>query len=115
MEGLAAKGFASSNLVLGVGSYTYQYITRDSFGFAMKATWGQVNGQGRDIFKDPITDSGLKKSAKGLLRVEKEGDDFVLYDQQTPEQEKQGAFETVFEDGKLLVDDTLDNIRARLT
>ena len=115
LEGLAAKGFASSNLVLGVGSYTYQYITRDSFGFAMKATWGQVNGQGRDIFKDPITDSGLKKSAKGLLRVEKEGDDFVLYDQQTPEQEKQGAFETVFEDGKLLVDDTLDNIRARLT
>jgi len=87
LDGLAAKGFASSNIVLGIGSYTYQYMTRDSFGFAMKATWGQVNGEGRDIFKDPITDSGLKKSAKGLLRVEKEGDDYVLYDQQTAEQE----------------------------
>ena len=37
--GLEAKGFASSNLVFGVGSYTYQYLTRDNFGFAMKATW----------------------------------------------------------------------------
>ena len=80
----------------------------------MKATWGQVAGEGRDIFKDPITDSGLKKSAKGLLRVEKEGDDYVLYDQQTPEQEKQGALETVFEDGKLYLDESLEQIRQRL-
>jgi nicotinamide phosphoribosyltransferase len=115
LDGLAAKGFASSNVVLGIGSYTYQYMTRDSFGFAMKATWGQVNGEGRDIFKDPITDSGLKKSAKGLLRVEKEGGDFVLYDQQTAEQETQGAFEIIFEDGELILDDTLENIRARLS
>jgi len=114
LNGLMAKGFASSNIVLGIGSYTYQYMTRDSFGFAMKATWGQVNGEGRSIFKDPITDNGLKKSAKGLLRVEREGDDFILYDEQTPEQEEGGAFVTVFEDGKLLVDETLENIRARL-
>ena len=114
LNGLMAKGFASNNIVLGIGSYTYQYMTRDSFGFAMKATWGQVNGEGRSIFKDPITDSGLKKSAKGLLRVEREGDDFILYDEQTPEQEAAGAFVTIFEDGELLVDDTLENIRARL-
>lgn len=114
LDGLAAKGFASSNIVLGIGSYTYQYMTRDSFGFAMKATWGQVDGQGRDIFKDPITDSGLKKSAKGLLRVELEDGDFVLYDQQTPEQEKHGALEVVFEDGELLVDESLTEIRERL-
>lgn len=114
LDGLAAKGFASSNVVLGIGSYTYQYMTRDSFGFAMKATWGQVNGEGRPIFKDPITDSGLKKSAKGLLRVEREGDDFVLYDEQTKEQEEQGAMTPVFRDGKLLLDDSLEAIRARL-
>jgi nicotinamide phosphoribosyltransferase len=115
LDGLAAKGFASSNIVLGVGSYTYQYMTRDSFGFAMKATWGQVNGESRNIFKDPITDNGLKKSAKGLLRVEQTEDGFVLYDEQTPEQETHGALKTVFEDGKLTQDDTLNNIRARLT
>ena len=114
LDGLAAKGFASSNVVLGIGSYTYQYMTRDSFGFAMKATWGQVNGEGRPIFKDPITDSGLKKSAKGLLRVEREGDDFVLHDEQSAAEEKGGALTVVFEDGKLIVDDSLEAIRARL-
>jgi nicotinamide phosphoribosyltransferase len=115
LEQLKAKGFASSNIVLGIGSFTYQYMTRDSFGFAMKATWGQVDGQGRSIFKDPITDSRLKKSAKGLLRVEAVSDGYVLYDEQTPEQEQQGALKTLFEDGRLVRDDTLDNIQARLT
>lgn len=41
---LEERGFAATNLVLGVGSYTYQYKSRDSLGFAMKATWCQVNG-----------------------------------------------------------------------
>jgi nicotinamide phosphoribosyltransferase len=115
LAGLEAKGFATGNIVLGVGSYTYQYLTRDSFGFAMKATWGQVNGEARDIFKDPVTDSGEKKSAKGLLRIERDAEHgFVLFDQQTPEQEREGALVTVFEDGKLMVEVTLDEIRERL-
>ena len=70
-ERLEAKGFASTNIVFGVGSFTYQFNTRDTFGFAMKATYGEVNGVGREIFKDPITDNGEKKSAKGLLMVQK--------------------------------------------
>ena len=114
LEGMAKKGFASSNIVLGVGSYTYQYLTRDNFGFAMKATWGQVNGEGREVFKDPITDSGTKKSARGLLRVEKTDKGFVLFDQQTQEQEKQGEFKTVFKNGRLIVDQSLMEIRERL-
>ncbi|MEG2433688.1 MAG: nicotinate phosphoribosyltransferase, partial [Acinetobacter sp.] len=105
----------SCNIVFGIGSYTYNYLTRDTFGFAVKATWGQVNGQGRELFKDPITDSGVKKSAKGLLRVEQTADGFTLFDQQTSEQEQQGAFAIVFENGKLIRECTLDEIRARLT
>ncbi|MEL6989868.1 MAG: nicotinate phosphoribosyltransferase, partial [Bacteroidota bacterium] len=54
-SGLAAKGFASTNVVLGIGSFTYQFNTRDTFGFAMKATYGEVEGDGRAIYKDPIT------------------------------------------------------------
>ncbi len=111
---LAEKGFASCNVVFGVGSYTYQYHTRDTFGFAMKATWCEVDGEGLDIFKDPATDSGTKKSAKGLLRVEKEDGRFVLYDQQTPEQEAQGELKVVFEDGKLVKETTLEEVRATL-
>lgn len=112
---LAKKGFSSGNVVFGVGSYTYQYVTRDTFGMAMKATYAEKDGVGEELFKDPITDIGsVKKSAKGLIRVEKEGDDFVLYDQQTWEQENGGALETVFEDGNLLKRQTLAEIRERL-
>lgn len=111
---LKDKGFASSNIVFGIGSYTYQYVTRDTFGMAIKATYGEVNGEARELFKDPVTDNGVKKSAKGLLRVEKVGDDYVLFDQQSWEQEAQGELRTVFLDGILTVDDSLDTIRGRL-
>ncbi len=70
---LAEKGFASGNVVFGVGSYTYQCNTRDTCGFAVKATYTEVNGEGIAIFKDPKTDS-KKKSAKGLLCVHRTDD-----------------------------------------
>ena len=114
LKGLEAKGFASCNIVFGIGSYTYQHVTRDSYGFAMKATYGEINGEGVEIFKDPITDSGTKKSAKGLLRVEEENGNFVLYDQQTWDQEKQGKLKTVFKDGIQYNIQTLSEIRSRL-
>ena len=111
LQGLEAKGFASGNIVFGVGSYTYQYVTRDSFGFAVKATSGIVKGDRREIFKAPKTGNGNKKSAQGLLRVEQQGNSFVLFDRQTPEQEAQGALQTVFVDGKLLQNHSLKEIR----
>ena len=114
LEGLHNNGFASANVVFGIGSYTYQYITRDTLGFAVKATYGEINGEGVELEKDPITDNGTKKSACGLLRVEKEGNDFVLYDHQTKEQEDQGELRTIFKDGQLLVDEDFSTIRKRL-
>lgn len=113
-ERLKQKGFASTNVVLGIGSFTYQYNTRDTFGFAMKATYGEVNGEGREIFKDPITDDGTKKSAKGLLKIEKENGTYKLVDQVNWEEEKTGELKEVFKDGKLLVDDSLQDIRNRV-
>lgn len=112
---LKAKGFASTNVVFGIGSYTYQYITRDTFGWAMKATYAEVNGQPRELFKDPITDSGVKKSAKGLLRVEEEDGEYVLYDRQTPEQEAQGCLQEVFRDGRMVKRTTLSQARELLS
>jgi len=114
LQQLEAKGFASTNIVFGIGSYTYQYQTRDSFGFAIKATWGQVNGEERAIFKDPATDKGEKKSAAGLLRVERTANGFELFDRQTKEQEAQGVFELVYEDGKLIKETTFVEIKEHL-
>ena len=55
--------------MFGIGSFTYQYNTRDTFGWAVKATYGSVNHQPLEIYKAPKTDSGAKKSAKGLIAV----------------------------------------------
>jgi nicotinamide phosphoribosyltransferase len=111
---LAAKGFASGNVVFGIGSFTYQCITRDCFAWAMKAQYAEVGDESIEIYKDPATDDGTKKSAKGLLRVEKEGNDFVLYDQQTREEFDRGALVPVFRNSQLLVDEKWAVIRERL-
>lgn len=109
---LEGAGMAACNLVLGVGSFTYQFKSRDSLGFAMKATAVRVNDELRPIFKQPKTDDGTKNSLKGLIYVEKVGDQYIAHDEVTEEQEQQGCLETVFKDGKLLKDYTLAEIRA---
>jgi nicotinamide phosphoribosyltransferase len=130
-ERLEAKGFATTNIVLGIGSFTYQYNTRDTFGFAMKATYVELLKPfyaspdsdvpdvktlvGREIFKDPITDGGGKKSAKGLLSVLKTDDEYVLHDQVDWDMENIGYLETIFEDGEFKNEITLTEIRNRLS
>lgn len=123
---LKAKGFASTNIVLGIGSYTYQFNTRDTFGFAMKATYGEVKTwpdpitnelrvEAREIWKDPITDDGTKKSKKGLLAVyERFGGELWCKDQCNSYEESQGLLQTVFKDSKLIKTVTLQEIRERL-
>ena len=122
---LKAKGFASSNIVLGIGSYTYQYVTRDTHGFAMKATYVEIKqtdklrgnyglNQGREIFKDPITDDGGKKSAKGLLNVTYGNSTYQLQDGLSWESEKMGYLQTIFNNGKFYNEVSLAEIRKKL-
>jgi nicotinamide phosphoribosyltransferase len=121
---LEAKGFASTNVVLGVGSFTYQYNTRDTFGFAMKATYvevnkpkfeGDFNPEGREIFKDPITDDGTKKSATGLLCVATHPDGhLVLADRVTWDGEANGILQTIYQDGIFHNFITLNEVREKL-
>lgn len=129
-ERLEAKGFASTNIVLGIGSYTYQYNTRDTQGWAMKATYGEVligekeveKGmfkpiyEGRAIFKDPKTDDGTKKSAKGLIAVNWDMalEGWTMEDQATWKMVENSDMDVVFEDGKLLRDQSLSEIRVTI-
>ena len=108
------KGFATTNVVLGIGSFTYQFNTRDTFGFAMKATSVVVNGERREIFKDPITDDGIKKSAKGLIRVDLVDGNYVLVDELTEEEEQKGELKVIYENGKFVQKTTLAEIRKRV-
>ncbi len=113
-SGLAAKGFVPKN-IFGIGSYTYQYNTRDTFGFAMKATAGVVDGELREIFKDPATDDGTKRSARGLLAVRRDdAGSLVLHEQVGWDDVGNCAFELVFKDGAVVRRETLADIRSRL-
>jgi nicotinamide phosphoribosyltransferase len=118
---LEKKGFASTNMVYGIGSYTYQYNTRDTFGFALKSTYAKINGEETFLFKDPVTDSGVKKSQTGKIVVVREGDNITykegLFENQRREYESHGEdlLEDVFVDGKLVREQTLAEIRARLS
>lgn len=94
---LEAKGFASTNIVLGVGSYSLGYATRDNQGGAVKATYCIVDGTPRNIFKDPITDDGTKKSAKGLLMVD---ENFILHDECSTQDEEKGMLKTILLNGQ---------------
>lgn len=112
---LANKGFASTNIVFGVGSFSYQYATRDTFQFAMKATHAVVGGVGRDLFKDPVTDNGMKKSATGRLAVLRGQDgDLVLVEKANHDAEKQSELKTVWEDGEFVRTQSFADVRATL-
>lgn len=111
---LAQKGYASDNIVFGIGSYTFQYNTRDTFGFAMKATYVEINCKGQAIFKDPKTDDGVKKSAKGLLKVEGYPGNYQLVNDCSKQEEQEGCLRTVFLNGEIVRKDNFGDIRKRL-
>ena len=142
-ERLAAKGFAATNIVLGVGSFTYQYNTRDTLGFAAKGAWFEVQSNkvechgdcgtkcvnedcksddcrhSYNIYKDPVTDDGTKKSLKGLLFVGYEHDgkkpyNIVVKTECTSEEEAQGLLQVIYEDGKFHNFTHLEQVRERL-
>ncbi|GAE00673.1 nicotinate phosphoribosyltransferase (NAPRTase) family protein [Clostridium botulinum B str. Osaka05] len=115
---LEEKGFAVNNCVFGIGSYTYQYNTRDTFGFALKATHAVIDGKEKFIFKAPRTDKdNFKKSQKGMCYVYREGQDILYKDELTIKKQaeyKDNLLQIVFKDGKLIKDYSLSEIRNRL-
>lgn len=114
MERLANKGFASTNCVFGVGSYTMRYVTRDTLGSAVKVTWAQVEGVEYAVAKDPKTDSGVKKSAKGYLDVLEVDGEFVLVESEKKEQLVDSAMKTILVNGAFGNQTNLSEIRERL-
>lgn len=132
-ERLAAKGFAATNIVLGVGSFTYQYNTRDTLGFAAKGAWFEVEEltgnmignpsypetvkKSYNIYKDPITDDGTKKSLKGFQFVYQDKDGEYITESEVSEKKafsEENLLKTIYKDGKFYNQTTLEEIRERL-
>ena len=107
---------SSAERMLATWSSQYEITPRWNMAGNLKAFRGEVNGEGRMIFKEPQTDSGLKRSARGLLRVELDGQGRLhLLDEQTPEQEQSGELKTRFLDGELYNEEHLETLRQRLS
>ncbi len=120
---LEKRGFAANNIAYGVGAFCFSAIvedgrmvvvTRDTFGIAMKATYGVIDGKKLMIFKDPKTDtSHLKKSHKGCCRVYEENGELKCEDQLL-DMADDTLLTTVFKNGKLTRKDTFMTIRQRM-
>lgn len=125
-ELLAQMGFAATNVVFGVGAFCFHalfspdnkftVLTRDTWGMAMKATYGVFGGVEVPIFKDPKTDNGLKKSQKGCCLVRKLADgsfDCIDGYREWVEDIKTQLI-PVYKDGESINEQEFLNIRARL-
>lgn len=94
-ENLIGQGICPSSMVFGIGSFTYEYVTRDSLCLAMKATAGYNQFHKlRNICKNPITDDGMKKSALGICGV--------FYDEATGELVLKDQRDSVNDQGLLI-------------
>jgi nicotinamide phosphoribosyltransferase len=69
---------------------------------------------GYDIYKDPVTDDGTKKSLKGRCAVHIENGEYVVKIQCNEEEEKGGILQTIYEDGIFHNQTTLTEIRERI-
>lgn len=106
------------NLAFGIGAFTYQYVTRDTRGYAIKATdcihaeFGEL-----PIYKQPKTDPG-KKSPRGCVAVVKDGENgYTMVDGLTLEESLNypgNIMVKKFYNGETFNRETLNTIRARL-
>lgn len=131
---LEENGFAANNVALGAGSLSMQAWeevgeqgdrllkphTRDTFGIAFKATYCEVKGEPHLVYKDPKTDTGkFKKSQRGMVVVLKNEDGTLkaidhLNRDEFNNMADINVLRPIFEDGKMLVEDSLQDIRDRL-
>jgi nicotinamide phosphoribosyltransferase len=127
LDTLLSNGYSATNIAFGMGGALLQQHNRDTNKFALKCSHIFVGDKSVDVYKDPITDPG-KVSKAGRLdliylapKTLKAGKETVhlsgsyqtvkLYDGNLSH--SMSAMRTIYEDGKLLVDDTLADIRAR--
>lgn len=105
---LDAAGISIDNIAFGMGGALLQKADRDTYKFAMKMCAITVNGEERDVFKDPVTDPG-KASKKGYLTLNEDMETVRIADLG----DKKDMMQTVWEDSKFVNEATFDEVRAR--
>jgi nicotinamide phosphoribosyltransferase len=110
LDKIVEGGWAAENLAFGMGGALLQKLNRDTLKFAFKCSSITVNGEERDVFKDPVTDSG-KVSKRGKLKLAQVNGKFITVSSGNSAEDH---LETVFKDGELVKDITLEDIRKEI-
>lgn len=123
-EKLGAKTFSATSAVLGIGSYSYVYMTRDNAGYAAKGSWFETITPADEademsvketfnIYKDPITDDGTKKSLKGFQFVYKDEDGIIKTEGEVSEEKafsEDNLLKVIYSNGKFFNQTTIESI-----
>ena len=108
------RGISVDNFAMGMGGGLLQKVDRDTLGYAMKASAAKVNGEWRDVYKDPIT-APDKKSLRGrmsLVNIPEQGQQTILTEN-LGMTGYEDMLRPIYRAGELLVDDSLATIRGR--
>jgi len=109
---LTRKGWSQDIWSYGMGGALLQQVNRDTLRFALKCSAIDRNGVWHNVYKNPVTDPS-KASKGGRFNLIHNGEEFVTVEVVDSEPMPPGnALETVLEDGKLLRDQTLAEVRA---
>lgn len=109
MNRLMDMGYSPENLIIGVGGILRNH-SRDTFGFALKATYVEYDGEGHNIMKDPVTDHG-KKSHTGLVGLFIEDGKYVTKDKLSKSEYESSLLRVVYSNGMLYNETNLQHIR----
>lgn len=107
---LTKAGYSADNLAFGMGGGLLQKLDRDTMKFAMKCSAIEADGKIIEVYKEPITDPG-KNSKRGFLDLIKVNNEYKTIQTPSSIPHKDSEMITYYENGELLVNQTLEEIR----
>ncbi len=110
LEAVEKEGFSTANLAFGSGGALLQKVNRDMQGWAFKGSDATINGVDVAFNKDPVTDPNKASMAGWIDTIRVEGQ---LKSMARPDRKpaSESAMTTIWENGKLHVDDNFVDIR----
>ncbi len=113
LESLQKAGFSADNIAFGSGGGLLQRLNRDTLKFAFKCAAVTVNGQDREVFKNPVTDHGKRSKSGRMKLVKVQGPRGPTYQTVPRDQSGEDQLVEVFRDGEILKDWKFSEVRRR--
>lgn len=107
---MTEQGYSTTNFAFGMGGALLQQVNRDTQKFAFKCSYAIVDGQGVEVFKDPVTDSG-KRSKRGKVDLFYKLGKFVT---ESNTSDIGSLLHTVYENGEVKKEYSFDEVRKNV-